>query len=245
MPADGWYLNQAWQTPGEQSLESLNAQAAEELAQFAAGGARGGAGAGAEGHEGADESLLQFGARHMASLPPPMFPTSFNTPARGGARGGAPRHANPVPAFAMHSAAQSGVAGPFAPDAAAGGGHNAAQATHAPTVVAPGAIAAKLASQQAQQQQAQHTSFLQTSPSMFEAPADASLAELSHAFPAGQPRTMHAHARDGGAAAAHSGPNPVLSDRLGARRTLQQRVASKARRRAARARGALTREEPL
>jgi hypothetical protein len=229
MPADGWYLNQNWQTPGEQSLESLDAQAKEELEQWAAGGAQG-----AGGDEGADESLMQFGARDMSSLPPPMFPTSFNTRAKGAAGSQALRHTNPVPAFAMRSAAQSGVAGPFAPDAAG------AAAAHAPTVVAPGAVTAKLQQQQQQQQAAapRPTAFIQTAPAVFEPPAAASFAELSHAFPAAYPAAMHAQD-------ASAGANPVLTEQ-GARRTLQQRVAAQARGRAAQgARKTLSREEAL
>lgn len=188
MPKDGWYLNQNWQKPGSASMESLDAQAKEELAAHSASQQHGAA------DEGADENFMQFKASDMSKLPPPMFPTAFNT--RANAAAGAKSTVNPVPSFALHQSGSS--RSPFAPE-------------HAPSMVAAGAIAKKLASQ------AKPTQFLQTAAAQFAAPPPAR-EMLSGAFPSSTPPL---HGADAGA---DFESNPALNE-VGATRSIQQQAA--------------------
>lgn len=184
MPRDNWWLNERWQQPGQpgSDLPTLDALAAAELRkhseqshspqeiqldpQFAPNPAvptvPGAAAAGAQQGQG-DPALLE-----LSNLPPPLFPTAFNTPR---ASGDGQSTVHPLPDLAMLDPASDGaVGGPFAP-------HMHAQ--HEPTIMPAGTL-----------QQAQETQFLQTQPAAF-APPTPQPSALDGSFAEPYPSSLH------------------------------------------------------
>lgn len=188
MPADNWWLNQRWQQPGQpgSDLPSLDAEAAAELRkhseqshspqeiqmdpQFAPNPAVRPV-PGAQQPQ-PDPSLLELG-----NLPPPLFPTAFNTP-RASAAGQSTVH--PLPDLASLDPAAGAVGGPFAPH------------MHDPAMMPAGALR--------QAQEAQDTQFLQTQPAAFAPPTQrpsALAGSFAEPYPASLHRSSSAGADDG------------------------------------------------